>query len=89
MIGITIKKAIRYARQNGLLAMLFHIKAKLIGGYNPFNKISVIDNYDKLFGNNFGALVDAKNLSAKTINWFIPPFGRGSGGHLNIFRFIK
>lgn len=23
-----------------------------------------------------------------TINWFIPPFGKGSGGHLNIFRFI-
>lgn len=24
----------------------------------------------------------------KSINWFIPPFGKGSGGHLNIFRFI-
>lgn len=25
----------------------------------------------------------------KTINWFIPPLGKGSGGHLNIFRFAK
>jgi O-antigen biosynthesis protein len=25
----------------------------------------------------------------KTINWFIPDFGIGSGGHLNIFRYIN
>jgi len=25
----------------------------------------------------------------KTINWFIPPLGKGSGGHLNIFRFAR
>ncbi|PRH38198.1 glycosyltransferase family 4 protein [Burkholderia vietnamiensis] len=25
----------------------------------------------------------------KTINWYIPPIGKGSGGHLNIFRFAK
>ena len=24
-----------------------------------------------------------------TLNWIIPPFGKGSGGHLNIFRYIK
>lgn len=28
------------------------------------------------------------NLVKGTINWFVPPFGRGSGGHLNIFRFV-
>lgn len=27
--------------------------------------------------------------AAGTINWFVPPVGRGSGGHLNIFRFIR
>jgi glycosyltransferase involved in cell wall biosynthesis len=26
--------------------------------------------------------------SAKTINWVIPSFGIGSGGHINIFRFV-
>lgn len=26
---------------------------------------------------------------SKTVNWFIPPFGFGSGGHLNICRFIS
>lgn len=26
--------------------------------------------------------------NANTLTWFIPPVGKGSGGHLNIFRFI-
>ncbi len=25
----------------------------------------------------------------KTINWYIPPIGKGSGGHLNLFRFMQ
>jgi hypothetical protein len=29
------------------------------------------------------------DLNKKSINWFIPPVGKGSGGHLNIFRFIR
>ena len=33
--------------------------------------------------------VEQKTERQKTINWFIPPFGKGSGGHLNIFRFIS
>lgn len=24
-----------------------------------------------------------------TLNWFVPPMGKGSGGHLNIFRFVR
>jgi glycosyltransferase involved in cell wall biosynthesis len=88
MLGLTIK-AIRYARQNGLLAMLFQMKVKLLGGHNPFARVSVIDNYAELFGDDFGSATYADKISANTINWFIPPVGRGSGGHLNIFRFIK
>lgn len=34
----------------------------------------------------FGA--DAADLPARTINWVIPPFGIGSGGHINIFRLV-
>jgi O-antigen biosynthesis protein len=29
-----------------------------------------------------------ESISASTINWFVPDFGIGSGGHLNIFRYI-
>ena len=89
MLARTIKKTIRYAKQNGLLSTVFQIKARLLGEHNPFTKVSVIDNYGELFGDDFGFLTDEKKPSASTINWFIPPVGKGSGGHLNIFRFIK
>jgi len=36
----------------------------------------------------FGALDPQLPPAANTLTWFIPPVGRGSGGHLNIFRFI-
>ena len=32
---------------------------------------------------------DALRNGAKTINWYIPPIGKGSGGHLNLFRFMQ
>jgi O-antigen biosynthesis protein len=34
------------------------------------------------------ACLDSKRTSPITINWLIPDFGRASGGHINIFRFI-
>jgi O-antigen biosynthesis protein len=34
------------------------------------------------------ACLDAKRDGPITINWFIPDFGRASGGHINIFRFV-
>lgn len=35
------------------------------------------------------SLSKPKQGSSFTINWIIPSFGKGSGGHLNIFRYIK
>jgi O-antigen biosynthesis protein len=32
---------------------------------------------------------DSKLAKPNTINWFVPSIGRGSGGHLNIFRFVR
>ena len=37
----------------------------------------------------YGNPADAERESTRTINWFIPPFGFGSGGHLNIFRYVN
>jgi glycosyltransferase involved in cell wall biosynthesis len=36
----------------------------------------------------FGTLDPKDPPATNTLTWFIPPVGRGSGGHLNIFRFI-
>lgn len=52
-------------------------------------KASVTRPYDELLGAVFGLESSAQCVPPMTINWFIPPVGKGSGGHLNILRFIK
>lgn len=37
----------------------------------------------------FGRSVSVEEVDENTINWIIPDFGIGSGGHLNIFRMIS
>jgi glycosyltransferase involved in cell wall biosynthesis len=32
---------------------------------------------------------NAENAAARTVNWFIPPPSRGSGGHTTLFRFVR
>lgn len=34
-------------------------------------------------------LIHRIDIDKKSINWVIPPFGRGAGGHMTIFRFIS
>ena len=82
-------KALHYGKQNSWLALARLVKVRLSCGYSPFAKISVTRHYDELIARPFGKAVDVKHVSPMTINWFIPPVGKGSGGHLNIFRFIK
>jgi O-antigen biosynthesis protein len=54
------------------------------------NKTDVIGFYDFVITKDAGCLpTTSKVFEEKTINWFIPDFGIGSGGHLNIFRFIQ
>lgn len=55
-----------------------------------FSKRDVIGFYDYICYPDRGTLKEPLSTSAqKTINWLIPDFGIGSGGHLNIFRFIQ
>ena len=53
-------------------------------------KIDIVDFWRFIATEPFGAEITAGSEPASnTINWFVPPFGMGSGGHLNIFRFIR
>jgi beta-1,2-rhamnosyltransferase WsaF-like protein len=54
-------------------------------------KQDVIGFYDNIFGVEHGDAADLKKINPdkNTIQWVIPNFGFGSGGHLNIFRFIN
>ena len=91
MSFLLFNKVLRYAKNNGLLATLFQIKARLLGGHNPLTRQlnSVNEFYKDFFAKDYGSVDVVNKPSAKTINWFVPPVGKGSGGHLNIFRFIK
>lgn len=55
-----------------------------------FTKRDIIGFYDFVCYPDMGIMDGALPESAtNVINWLIPDFGIGSGGHLNIFRFIK
>ncbi|TPV29735.1 glycosyltransferase family 4 protein [Pantoea anthophila] len=61
----------------------------LSSAINIFNKRDVIGFYEFITFQDVGVADALNSYAAKnTINWLIPDFGVGSGGHLNIFRFI-
>ena len=54
--------------------------------------IDVLQFYDFVLPNPVSAdepEIDLSILPRGTINWVIPSFGIGSGGHINIFRFVR
>ena len=57
----------------------------------PMKKIDIIGHYNSILGHPHGNSKELKSLDAEMprIQWVIPNFGFGSGGHLNIFRFIN
>lgn len=62
----------------------------LTSAISLFNKRDVIGFYDFISFQDVGLAESLNSTASKnTINWLIPDFGIGSGGHLNIFRFIK
>lgn len=67
-----------YLKRSQLLDRFF--KPKPIDVIRTFNFVAAVP-----FGE---AIADSIDLDPKTINWVIPDFDSGSGGHLNIFRLI-
>ena len=90
-----IKSAVRYGRQHGIGALVVNILTRFRSG-NPVEAIASLVHFrknDVLKLYSFVRLAPARKdydgcVDEKSINWFVPYFGRGSGGHLNIFRFI-
>lgn len=52
-------------------------------------KADVAAVYNFVLERPFGKSIKASDVDPRSINWVIPDFGVGSGGHLNIFRMIK
>lgn len=85
-----IRWANLYASKIGWLALVHLVLARRLWAVrNPLRKTSVTAEYEQLLAPPFGMPVNAEDVPPKTINWFVPPVGKGSGGHLNIFRFLK
>lgn len=81
------RKALQYGRKNGIVQLVALAKTKLRG--NPFEKNHVIGYYSFLGNRLIGSPIASGSIPRNTVNWVVPPFGYGSGGHLNIFRFLQ
>jgi len=72
--------ALKYARKR-----LF---ARKIALTSMSTKPNPVEFYDFIYYEPFGEAANNERYD-KIINWVIPDFGIGSGGHLNIFRVVK
>lgn len=89
-----IRPALNYLRQHGgvaftrlLIRKLFHgVVASAIGQVLPKTDLLAVYHFLNATPSSNGKSL--KECDSKTINWFVPMYGRGSGGHLNIFRFV-
>lgn len=81
------RTAFRYGRANGLGALVAFIAQKLRAKQGLLGKTRLIQQYDFVRNRPVGEPITPGSVPRNTINWVVPPFGYGSGGHLNIFRF--
>lgn len=90
LLAAQIKKSLNHIRQEGVSSFLNILSRRMRSSRSLFTKPDVMHAYRFL---NFAPVVqqpdDALRNGAKTINWYIPPIGKGSGGHLNLFRFMQ
>jgi glycosyltransferase involved in cell wall biosynthesis len=86
--GARAKRALRFRKEHGTGA-LFRRAAMVALNPDAFKRIKVVESLEFTRHACFGQPVHHNEVDPKTVNWFIPRPGRGSGGHLNIFRFIR
>jgi glycosyltransferase involved in cell wall biosynthesis len=90
LLAAQIKKSLNHIRQEGLSSFLNILSRRFRSSRSLFTKPDVIHSYRFL---KFAPAVqqpdNALSNGEKTINWYIPPIGKGSGGHLNLFRFMQ
>jgi glycosyltransferase involved in cell wall biosynthesis len=83
---------VRRLKEQGFLRTCLWLLHKLVRKLTPIlslDKSDVLSHLDFVSLPPSHEIYSAQDLPRNTLNWFIPPFGRGSGGHLNIFRFIS
>lgn len=83
------RTALHYGRKNGVGALAALAMQKLRGNGGLLGKTRIIQHYDFVHNRPVGSPIVPGSVPRNTINWVVPPFGYGSGGHLNIFRFAQ
>ena len=90
-----VQKIIRHTRQFGVVSTCRTIRNRLLQTpgateiVSAQGKLDIIKHYERILGHAHGDPADLKTIRPDTVQWVIPNFGFGSGGHLNIFRFIN
>lgn len=94
-----LRKFWRYTKANGFKAAVNTSIQRMINGPKPVDtvfvppssnhKVDVVKYYESFLARPHGDAADLAKVEANTLQWVIPNFGFGSGGHLNIFRFIN
>jgi len=91
-----LRTTLRYIREFGVGATLVLIRQKYLSRFSAsrllkggsVSKRHVVEYYNFVRSHPIGRPVQPNAIKSTVINWVIPPFGFGSGGHLNIFRFV-
>jgi len=88
-----LKKGFKLIQDNGLINGLKIIMQKIKGIQNcatslSYSKKDILGFYDYILYEKEESEYDKNPSNEIEILWFIPDFGIGSGGHLNIFRMI-
>lgn len=93
MAGIfhLMRTCLRYWQSHGTRRFMGRVCQKIKAGdaTSLISKTQLLAFYDFVRYRPYGDPSLAIGVAPNTVNWFIPPFGFGSGGHLNIFRFIQ
>jgi O-antigen biosynthesis protein len=87
------RAALRYFRYHGLLATLSVVWNRYKSGSLRESLIvpkrDIVGFYGFTRLQPIGPKIARGDVSRNTVNWVVPPWGFGSGGHLNIFRFVN
>ena len=90
LLASQVKKSLSHIRQEGFSSFFNILSRRFRSSRSLFTKPDVVYAYRFLkFAPTIQQPDNALRNAEKTINWYIPPIGKGSGGHLNIFRFMQ
>jgi len=90
LLAAQVKKSLNHIRQEGFSSFLDILSRRFRSSRSIFTKPDVMHAYRFLkFAPEIQKPDNALSNGERTINWYIPPIGKGSGGHLNLFRFMQ